>query len=150
MRWTTAGRGDATSPCSNATTVSIAKASSSSPGRSRKSGLLRPPETFVAERESFVDQNPAGCQGVCDRRQQRTVKVVGHDDPVIATAERPRRAGLEIERPYLAARSGKGRSAEMSRSTARTVKPLSMQQSRMTAAAGSQVEHQAALAGSAA
>src|SRR3954471_15422338 len=39
MRWITAGRGWTTSPCSNARTVRAAKASRSSPGRSRKSGL---------------------------------------------------------------------------------------------------------------
>ena len=43
-RWITAGRGTETSPCSKATTVRPAKASSNSPGRSRKSGLRGRPK----------------------------------------------------------------------------------------------------------
>ena len=53
MRWITAGRGRLTSPCSKAMTVSPAKASSNSPGRSRKSGLRgRPKRSLPAAKVS--------------------------------------------------------------------------------------------------
>ena len=58
MRWMTAGRGAATSPCSKATTVSIANASRSSPGRSRKSGLRGRPNLSLPRAESLVDAEP--------------------------------------------------------------------------------------------
>jgi hypothetical protein len=50
---------------------------------------------------------------------------MGHDNAIIAGTEHPWGAGLEIDLPHFAAGSGSGNSAEMSRSTAQTAKPVS-------------------------
>jgi hypothetical protein len=89
IRWITAGRGTETSPRSKVMTVSIAKASSSSPGRSRKSGLCGRPNPLVAAGEGLVNQYTTGGEGFGDRRRQRTVQIIGHDNAIIAGTEHP-------------------------------------------------------------
>ena len=86
--------------------VSVANASSNSPGRSRKSGLCGRPKRFVALGESFVDHGTARCHGVGDRGQQRPVQIFDDDDSIIATAKLPSLAVFEIDRLDRAACAG--------------------------------------------
>ena len=69
-------------------------------------GVLRAPEALAAERESFIDQDSVRREGPSDRRQQRPVQIVGHDDPIIPFTERLAGAGLQIDLVHLAACSG--------------------------------------------
>jgi hypothetical protein len=76
-------------------------------GTEQKIGVVRASKPLVALGEGFVNHNAARRQRSCDRRQQRATEIIGHDDPVVAIAERPRRAGLEIGLDDLAAWAGK-------------------------------------------
>ncbi len=58
--------------------------------------VRRPAEALVAGHEGLVDQRPAGGKRRRQRRQQRPVQVIGDDDPVIALAEAPGAAILEV------------------------------------------------------
>ena len=67
----------------------------------------RPSGPATAAIRWIVNQYTTGGEGFGDRRQQRTVQIMGHDNAIIAGTEHPWGAGLEIDLPHFAAGSGK-------------------------------------------
>jgi hypothetical protein len=78
-------------------------------GTEQKIGVMRAPEPLVAAGEGLVNHYTTAGEGFGDRRQQRTVQIIGHDNAIIAGTEHPWGAGLEIDLPHLAADSGQRR-----------------------------------------
>ena len=67
-------------------------------GAQQEIGVPRATEAFVPRGEGLADQHPAGRERRGQRREQRTVEVVGDDDAGEArVAERPAGAGFEVE-----------------------------------------------------
>src|SRR5438132_4196725 len=66
-------------------------------GPQQEIGVARPPQPLVAHGEGLVDQYATCRECLADRREQRAMEVIGHDDRVIAVAERPCGAALQID-----------------------------------------------------
>src|SRR5271166_131284 len=106
-------------------------------------GITGLTEALVAESKGLVDHDPTARQGVFNRGQQRPVQIVGHDDPVIALAERPGRAGLEVQPLHLAARSGERQKRRDVTVDCENPEPVVKQQPRVATGAGGQIKHEA-------
>src|SRR5580700_5493733 len=73
-------------------------------GPQQEIGVARPPQPLVAGGKGLVDQDALRGERLADRWEQRAMEVVGHNDRVIAAAQRPRAARLQIILPYRAMR----------------------------------------------
>src|SRR5580704_5109768 len=69
-------------------------------GPQQEIGVVRPPQPFVAGGKGLVDQDALRGERLADRREQRAIEVIGYNDRVIAAAQRPRAARLQIDLPY--------------------------------------------------
>src|SRR5436190_291739 len=67
--------------------------------------VARPTEPLVPDGKGLIDDDPARRERGFERREQRAVQVIGHDDPVIFAAQRPGLAILQIDLTHGAARS---------------------------------------------
>src|SRR4029077_11445192 len=106
--------------------------------------VARAAEALVTLREGLVDNRAPGRQRRCDRGEERPVEIIGHDDTVEAAAERPGRAGLQIDRLDAAARPGERREGGGVAVDGMDFKAAIEQQSGMAPATGGEVEHAAA------
>ncbi len=66
-------------------------------GTEEKFRVARPAEALVSDREGLVNENAPWRERGDQRREQRAVQIVGDDDAVIASAQRPGRTVFQIE-----------------------------------------------------
>src|SRR5438094_601922 len=74
-------------------------------GPQQEIGVAGTAEPLVADHEGLVEDNPAARERRAERREQWAVQVIGHDDSVIVSAQRPWVAAFQIEVAYGAALS---------------------------------------------
>ena len=143
-----AGRGGPSSRSSKASISSCpATAAASSPGRSRKSGLLGLPKRSLPEREGLVEQQPAGRDGADDVGQDRAVQVVGHHDQIEAAARQAARGCRPRDPPRILVRPGRIGLLIGIAVQGRDRKAMLQQQPAMPPAPGRQIEGRAAAGG---
>ena len=66
-------------------------------GAKQEIGIAWPAKAFVAAREGLVDQHSTRRESAGNRREQRTVQVIGNDDSIIVMAELRTVIGLEVD-----------------------------------------------------